>query len=75
MIPFAGDQVIQYNGKKITKIQKTVTNRITITFGIADYGEKKDAKELIWLADARLYSGKNSGRIRIIVCCGGQDGE
>lgn len=49
--------------------------RITITFGIADYGEAKDVKELIRLADARLYSGKSSGRNRTVVCCDGQDGE
>ncbi len=51
------------------------TIKITMTFGIADYGEAGDAKELIRLADARLYSGKSSGRNRTVFCCGKPDGE
>lgn len=56
---------LDWHGEKI---------RITMTFGIADCGEAGDVKELIRLADARLYSGKSSGRNQTVVC-GGQDGK
>lgn len=40
--------------------------RVTMTFGMAEYGHRKSLKELVRLADERLYQGKHQGRDQIV---------
>lgn len=47
-----------YEGKKI---------KLTITIGMASYIEEQSIDEWINIADTKLYSGKNSGKNRLVV--------
>lgn len=52
------------NGMKIA--YQDVTIRVTMTFGLVEGNLSEDYEELIRLADARLYYGKEHGRNRLI---------
>ncbi|MBP3854259.1 MAG: diguanylate cyclase [Ruminiclostridium sp.] len=40
--------------------------KITMTFGLCDYGDAMNIEKLISIADERLYIGKNSGKNKVI---------
>ena len=40
--------------------------KVTMTFGLCDYGDAMDIEKLINLADKRLYIGKKSGKNRVV---------
>lgn len=40
--------------------------RVTMTFGMAEFGHRRSLKELVRLADEKLYQGKHQGRDQIV---------
>lgn len=66
------DKCIELNEKILDKIRSTTVisgkNRIkvTMTFGLCDYGDAMNIEKLISLADKRLYIGKNNGKNQIV---------
>ena len=66
------DKCIALNEKILKDIRnKTVESgsrkiRVTMTFGLCDYGDAMNIEKLISLADKRLYIGKKNGKNQIV---------
>ena len=66
------NECIALNEKILSKIRGTVVEsgkykiKVTMTFGLCDYGDAMNIEKLISLADKRLYIGKNSGKNKVV---------
>ena len=63
---------IKVNEEILTKIRNTTVTsgrykiKVTMTFGLCDYGDAMNIEKLISLADKRLYIGKKNGKNQIV---------
>ncbi len=66
------DKCIALNEKILKEIRNTTVEsgnsriRVTMTFGLCDYGDAMNIEKLISLADKRLYIGKKNGKNQVV---------
>lgn len=66
------DSCIALNEKILREIRNTIIEsgnyriKVTMTFGLCDYGDAMNIEKLISLADKRLYIGKKNGKNQVV---------